>query len=138
VRARIAPDLAAWAKAGLSNAVAPLEWQVRAQPAKLERVSEFPIYATDPMVRRSPPLEKTADAKLARTARMHPETLSAVGVSEGAQVRIRQGVGEAILSAVADLSVPEGCVRLARRIPETAALGEGEVALDIVRMEAVA
>ena len=58
--------------------------------------------------------------------------------AEGAQVRIRQGVGEAILPALADPSVPEGCVRLARGIPETAALGEGEVALDIVRMEAVA
>jgi len=138
VRARIAPDLAAWAKAGLSNEAAPLEWQVRAAPAKLERIAEFPIYATDPIVRRSPPLQKTADAKAARAARLHPATFAAMGLAEGAQVRIRQGGGEALLAAVADAAVPEACVRLARGIPETAALGEGEVAVDIVRMEAVA
>ena len=138
VRAAIAPDLPAWAKAGLSNEIAPLEWQVRAAPAKLERIAEFPIYATDPIVRRSPPLQKTADAKGARTARFHPATFAAMGLSEGAQVRIRQGGGEAVVAAVADDAVPEGCVRLARGIPETAGLGEGEVALDVVRMEAVA
>jgi NADH-quinone oxidoreductase subunit G len=130
--------LAAWAKAGLSNGIAPLEWQVRAAPAALERIAEFPIYATDPIVRRSPPLQKTSDAKLSRTARFHPATFAALGLAEGMQVRIRQGEGEAILPALADPAVGEGCVRLARGIPETAGLGEGEVALDIVRMEAVA
>jgi NADH-quinone oxidoreductase subunit G len=138
VRARIAPDLAAWAKAGLSNAIAPLEWQVRAAPAALERIAEFPIYATDPIVRRSPPLQKTSDAKKSRAARFHPATFAALGLGEGMQVRIRQGEGEALLPAVADPAVGEGCVRVARGIPETAGLGEGEVAVDIVRMEAVA
>ncbi|HUI99584.1 MAG TPA: NADH-quinone oxidoreductase subunit NuoG [Usitatibacter sp.] len=138
VRLRIAPDLAAWARAGLSNAIAPLEWQARAMPAQLERVAEFPIYATDPMVRRSPPLQKTTDAKLARAARLHPATFAAMDLVEGAQVRIRQGGGEALLAACADPSVPEGCVRLARGIPETAALGEGELHVEPVRMEAVA
>jgi NADH-quinone oxidoreductase subunit G len=138
VRASIAPDLAAWAKAGLANDIAPLEWQVRAAPARLERIAEFPLYATDPIVRRSPPLQKSADAKAARAARLHPATFAALGLAEGAQVRVRQGEGEAVLAAVADAAVPEGCVRLARGIPETAALGEGEVALEAVRMEAVA
>ncbi len=138
VRARIAPDLAAWAKAGLSNAIAPLEWQVRAVPAELERIAEFPIYSTDPIVRRSPPLQKTGDAKAARVARLHPATFSAMGLVEGGQARIRQGEGEAVVTAVADAAVPEGCVRLARGIAETAALGDGEVAVGIVRMEAVA
>ena len=107
-------------------------------PATLERVAEFPIYATDPIVRRSPPLQKTSDAKAARTARLHPDTFAAMHFAEGMQVRIRQGGGEAILAVVADPAVPRGCVRLARGIPETAALGEGDVAVDIVRMEAVA
>jgi NADH-quinone oxidoreductase subunit G len=138
VRARIAPDLAAWAKAGLSNEVAALEWQVRAPGSKIERIAEFPIYATDPIVRRSPPLQKTTDAKAARAARFHPATFAAMGLAEGGQVRIRQGGGEAIVAAVADAAVPEACVRLARGIPETAMLGEGEVAVDVVRMEAVA
>ena len=138
VRAQIGEDLASLAQGRLSNELEPLDWQVRAAPATLERIAEFPIYGTDPIVRRSPPLQKTADAKAARLARLHPATFSAMDLAEGVQVRIRQGGGEAILTAVADAAVPEGCVRLARGIPETAALGEGEVAVDIVRMEAVA
>jgi NADH-quinone oxidoreductase subunit G len=138
VRASIAPDLHAWVQGKLSNELEPLEWRVRAAPAKLERIAEFPIYATDPIVRRSPPLQKTADAKAARAARLHPATFAAMQLAEGAQVRIRQDGGEAILPAVADAAVPEGCVRLARGIPETARLGEGEVAVDVVRVEAVA
>jgi NADH-quinone oxidoreductase subunit G len=51
---------------------------------------------------------------------------------------VRQGGGEALLAAVADAKVPEGCVRVARGVAETAALGEGDVSVDVVRMEAVA
>jgi NADH-quinone oxidoreductase subunit G len=131
-------DLNQWVQGRLSNELEPLEWQVRSAPATLERIAEFPIYSTDPIVRRSPPLQKTADAKAARAARLHPATFAAMDLAEGVQVRIRQGGGDAIVPAVADASVPEGCVRLARGIPETARLGEGEVAVDIVRMEAVA
>jgi hypothetical protein len=76
--------------------------------------------------------------KASRTARFHPKTFAAMGLAAGAQVRVRQGGGEAILPAVADASVPEGCVRVARGVAETAALGEGDVAVDVVRMEAVA
>ncbi len=139
VRSAIAPDLQAWATAKLgSGAAETSDRQPRAGAEGLERIAEFPIYATDPVVRRSPPLQKTADAKAARTARLHPESLAAMGLAEGAQVRIRQGGGEAILAAAADPAVPEGCVRVARGIPETAQLGEGPVAVDVVRVEAVA
>ncbi len=138
VRKGIAADLGTWAAAGLGNAVDAFEWQVRAPGTALERIAEFGLYATDPIVRRSPPLQKTADGKAARVARFHPATFAALGLAEGGQVRVRQGGGEAIVPAVADASVPENCVRLARGVDETAALGEGEVALDIVKLEAVA
>jgi len=138
VRCAIAPDLQAWASGRLAQAAQPLDWQLRAAPAALERIAEFPIYATDPIVRRSPSLQKTGDAKAARTARLHPATFAAMGLAPGGQVRIRQGGGEAIVAAASDAAVPQGCVRLARGIPETAQLGEGEVAVDVVRMEAVA
>src|SRR6185503_16439643 len=114
-----------WAAGRLSNEGAEVDWQVRSQSAALERIAEFPLYATDPIVRRSPPLQKTADGKAARTARFHPATFAAMGLSAGGQVRVRQGGGEAILAVVADGNVPEGCVRVARGVAETAALGEG-------------
>jgi NADH-quinone oxidoreductase subunit G len=45
-----------------------------------------------------------------------------LGVAEGAQVRIRQGRGEAILTAVADAGVPTGAVRIAAAHPSTCGL----------------
>ncbi len=138
VRERIAPDLAAWARAGLDNAAGPLDWALAAEGTTLERIAEFGLYATDPIVRRSLPLQKTADGKNARVARFHPATFDAMGLKPGLQVRIRQGGGEVVVPAAADAAVPEGCVRLARGTAEAAALGEGEVALDIVKLEAVA
>ena len=69
---------------------------------------------------------------------MGPKMFARLGLAAGGQVRVRQGGGEAVLAAVADAGVPEGCVRIARGIPETAQLGEGEVEIDVGRVEAVA
>ncbi|HET7729930.1 MAG TPA: molybdopterin-dependent oxidoreductase, partial [Usitatibacter sp.] len=137
VRAQIAPDLAAWPQGRLDNAVAEFDWQIRAAPASLERVAEFAIYAGDPIVRRSPPLQKTADMKAARFLRIHPATAAAAGLAVGDRVRVRAGDGEATLALMPDATLAEGCVRIARGIPETAALGEGPVSLEKV-MESVA
>jgi NADH-quinone oxidoreductase subunit G len=130
VRRAIAPDLQAWARSGLGNGFSGAAAPAAAAAARFERVAEFPIYAGDPVVRRSQPLQATSDALLARKARLAPATLAVLGLSEGQAVRIRQGGGEAVLSALADEGVPEGCVRVARGIPETAGLGEGEVSVE--------
>jgi NADH-quinone oxidoreductase subunit G len=49
-------------------------------------------------------------------------------------VRIRQDGGEAMLKAVADAGVPEGCVRIAAAHPATSMLGPmfGAVAVEPV------
>jgi len=133
-----AGDLQAWAQAGLAAAPGEGSWPARASPAALERIAELALYGTDPIVRRAPSLQKTADGKGARTARFHPATFASLGLAEGGAVRIRQGGGEAVLAAVADRAVPEGCVRVARGVPETALLGDGEVTAQAVRLEAVA
>jgi NADH-quinone oxidoreductase subunit G len=138
VRAGIAPDLQAWATQRLDNGIGALEWQLRAPSAAVERVAEFPLYATDAIVRRSLPLQKTADAKNARLARFHPATAASLNLAAGAQVRIRQGGGEITVPVGVDSALPEGVMRIARGIPETAALGEGEVSIEVVKMAAVA
>ncbi len=138
VRRAIAPDLQAWATAHLDNNAAEFEWQLRSAAAPLERVTEFPLYATDPIVRRSPPLQKTADAKAARAARFHPATAAALGFNAGASVRIRQGGGEALLPVALDAALPEGAVRISKGIPETASLGDGDLSIELVRLAAVA
>jgi len=138
VRRDVAPDLAAWGKSRLANAAAEFEWQVRGSTGGVERIAEFGLYSGDPIVRRSPPLQKTRDAKLARSARMNAATAAARKLAEGDRVRVATARGEARLSVAFDESVPEGCVRVARGISETTALGEGPITLERVAEAAVA
>src|SRR5258708_39586790 len=63
----IAPDLQAWARAGLASSIAPFTWELHAPRAAIERIAEFTIYGSDPVVSRSMPLQKTAYATPSRT-----------------------------------------------------------------------
>jgi NADH-quinone oxidoreductase subunit G len=138
VRAQISPSYEGLAEGRLSNAIAEFDWQLQASPQSIERVDEFAIYAMDPVARRSRPLQLTSDMKRARMARMSAGTAATLQVAQGDRVRVRQGKGEALLTVGIDAAVPEGCVRIARGIPETAALGEGALEVSKVEMAAVA
>ncbi|HLX25247.1 MAG TPA: molybdopterin dinucleotide binding domain-containing protein, partial [Usitatibacter sp.] len=94
------------------------------------RLAEFPVTASDPIVRRSQALQKTADGKASRTARFNAVTLAKLGLAPGDAVRVKQGGGEATLKAVLDTTLPDNVVRVARGVPETAALGEGAIAVE--------
>jgi NADH-quinone oxidoreductase subunit G len=87
----------------------------------IERVADVPIHAADPIVRRASALQRTADARGPR-ARMSEATLEHLGLRDGAQVRLRQGRGEAVLAAQADPKVPAGVVRVAAAHPLTCGL----------------
>jgi NADH-quinone oxidoreductase subunit G len=130
VRASIAPDLQAWAERGLSNELVPSAFTLAAPETGLERVAEWPIYGTDPQVRRAASLQKTADARAAACARMNAATATASGLAAGERVRVLQGGGEAVLAVAIDPALPDGCVRVARGIAETVGLGEGTLALE--------
>ena len=115
----------------LSNA-APAVTFAAAHVDGLQRIAEVPIHFADALARRSPPLAKTRDA-LPPSARMHPDTMRRIGVTEGEQVRVKQG-GQALLKVVEDRGVPLDCVRIAAAHPLTADLGAlfGVVALERV------
>ncbi len=81
----------------------------------------MPIYFADPLVRRAGSLQQTRDAKPPR-ARVHRSLLDQLGLAEGAQLKIRQGRGEAVVSAVVDPTVPAGVVRLPAAHASTCAL----------------
>jgi NADH-quinone oxidoreductase subunit G len=87
----------------------------------LERVADVPIHFADPLARRAPALQQTADAAPPR-ARMSAATLQALGVAAGTDVRVRQGRGEAVLAAAVDAAVPDGVVRIAAAHASTCAL----------------
>jgi NADH-quinone oxidoreductase subunit G len=92
-----------------------------ATAAGVERVADVPIYFADPVVRRADALQKTADAKPPR-ARMHRALFEQLALTDGAQVKIRQGAGEAVLAATIDPAVPPGVVRIAAAHPSTCGL----------------
>ena len=88
----------------------------------LERLADVPIYSTDAIVRRSSPLQATADARPPR-ARMNSRTAQAVGFAAGERVLLRQGDGTAVLELQLDDRLAEGVVRVAAAHGSTAALG---------------
>ena len=94
------------------------------------RAGEIPIYATDPLVRRSIPLQKSADGKQA-FASMSSSELQKLGVADGDMVKVKQNNGQATLAARADDSVPDGCVWVPAGLPETQALGDLFAAIEV-------
>jgi NADH-quinone oxidoreductase subunit G len=87
----------------------------------VERVADVPIYFADPLVRRAPSLQLTKAARAPR-ARVHRTLLEQLGIPEGAQIRVRQGQGEAVVATVVDPDVPPGVVWLAAAHASTCAL----------------
>ena len=102
----------------------------------IERIAEVPMYFADPLVRRSPPLQKTKDAR-APAARMNARTLEKLGLGHGQPVRVQGG---ATLEAALDNAVPDDCVRIAAAHPSTAAAGPmfGTVKLEKAHVERAA
>ena len=96
-----------------------------AAPARVngsvERVADVPIYFTDPLVRRAVSLQATTDAK-APKARVNRTLLDQLGIDEGAQIKVRQRGGEAVLATQVDPGVPPGVVRIAAAHPSTCGL----------------
>ncbi len=99
--------------------------------AGVERVADVPIHFADPLVRRAPSLQRTADAAPPR-ARMSEPTARRLGLEPGTRVRVRQGGGEAVLEVAFDAAVPAGVVRIAAAHPSTSRLAgmSGPVTLE--------
>jgi len=107
----------------LDNTLAgPTSFDLSVPAQGLERIGDLPIHFADPLARRAPALQQTADARAPR-AWMHGDTLAALRLSAGDQVRVSQGAGQAFLQADRDDRLPPDCVRVAAGHPSTAELG---------------
>jgi len=120
VKARALGDLAAL-PAKLNNA-SSASINLNASTGGLERLADVPIYSADALVRRAPSLQATADAK-APVASLPQALWAELGLAEGAQVKVSQDGGSALLSAVLDASLPANVVRVPAGHPATASLG---------------
>ncbi|OWQ91922.1 NADH-quinone oxidoreductase subunit G [Roseateles aquatilis] len=107
----------------LGNAVGAMS--AAAAPAQgLERLTSVPVYATDALVRRATSLQLTRDGRDAAVAYLPQALWNELGLAEkGAQVRVSQAGGDAVLSAQLDATLPATVVRIPAGVPETAALG---------------
>ncbi len=105
----------------LSNAAHSAIAKPVAAASPVERVADIPIYSADALVRRAASLQRTADAK-APKARMHRSLFETLGLGAGAQVKVTQGQGEAVLTAMIDGAVPPGVVRIAAAHASTCGL----------------
>jgi NADH-quinone oxidoreductase subunit G len=88
----------------------------------LQRIAEVPMYSTDPLVRRSPPLQKTRHAQ-PPVAWVSSMLYQRLGLMPGDFLRVRQASGEAVVPVGVDDRLPDDCIRLAAGRRETAALG---------------
>ena len=114
----------------LSNGISELK--ADSEPVQgIQRIADVPIYFTDPLVRRSPPLQQTRDAQKPK-AWMNRNLFEKLGLASAGRVRISQGKGEAVLDAALDDKLPDNCVRVAAGHAATAALGPmfGAVAVE--------
>jgi NADH-quinone oxidoreductase subunit G len=108
--------------AKLSNKVALAPAVTPAAAGGAERIADVPIYFSDPIVRRSPPLQATRAAQPPR-ALANARTLVAFEVAAGDKVRARQGEASALLDVVLDDTLPDGVVRIATAHASVATLG---------------
>ncbi|KAA3626385.1 MAG: NADH-quinone oxidoreductase subunit G [Proteobacteria bacterium] len=97
----------------------------------LQRIGDVPIYAVDALVRRSQPLQATADAERAWIA-VAPTLADRLGL-QGAELAVAvQGEGRVTLPLSIDERVPDGVVWLAAGLAETAELGPAMGPIELV------
>jgi NADH-quinone oxidoreductase subunit G len=89
---------------------------------QLMRLAEIPMYTVDPIVRRAPALQITADNP-PPSARLNAAQAGKLGFQGGASVQVVMSQGVARLDLVLDERVPDGCVLVPAGYPETAMLG---------------
>lgn len=124
------PSAVAWRS--LNNNLKELvEIQVNIKKEGLQRIGEVPQYESDPIVRRSPPLQKTK-YNIRPMARMCAEQMALLGLVEGDVVLAKQDRGSAVLKVKLDHHVAKGCVRVAASHELTIGLGDlmGDITLE--------
>jgi len=119
--------------ARLNNHVDLAPQAAKAAEGGLERVADVPIYSTDAIVRRAESLQKTNDAQ-APKAWISAVLAKKLELAEGAQVRVKQGSGSAVLTAAVDSKLPENVVRVAAAHASTTGLGAMFGAITVERV----
>jgi len=108
--------------ARLSNETSIVPGRVQSGASAVERIADVPVYFSDAIVRRSPPLQATRDARPPK-ARANAGTLQSLGIASGDKTRVRQGDASALLEVLLDDSIADGVVHVSAAHESTASLG---------------
>jgi NADH-quinone oxidoreductase subunit G len=98
------------------------------------RVTEWPMYRVDNVVRRSPPLQQMIENDL-RAVRIHSTLAKRLHLDAGDLVIVRQGDNEITLPLAIDNRIAESAIFLAAGLEETAWFGMAFAAIDLQRSE---
>lgn len=98
----------------------------------LVRSGEVPMYSTDPLVRRSEPLQEAADAGRPQV-HIAPADAEALGLEDAARAVVQQDKRSQMLQVVIDAGIPAGCVWIPYGLPETAELGTAAGPVELKR-----
>ena len=102
---------------------APIEAATaRKDDDRVFRIGSVPMYATDPLVRRAPALQRTADGGF-QGVHINSGLAGRLGIRDGEQAVVQQNGTRKSFAVVVDDKVPDGCAGLAAGITETAGLG---------------
>ena len=93
------------------------------QSSALERLADVNIYAGDPIVRRSPALQLTRDAKRGNQAGLNQHIFTELGLKEGDTVRITQGNQFVDMPATLEMNLAPGTIRISAGTMASAKLG---------------
>ena len=115
------PGAAAEGEPG-SCAVPSEEEGTHAVASSLWRVGEVPLYAVDPLVRRAPALQRTAEVP-SPAVRVNPAVARALGLVPGGMATVRQNGAVRALELATDPAVPDGCVLLHAGMAHSVGLG---------------
>ena len=89
----------------------------------LERIADVNIYAGDQIVRRSPALQLTRDAKRGNQAGLNQILFTELGLKEGDAIRVSQGDQSVDLPASLEVNLAPGAVRISAGTMASAKLG---------------
>ena len=89
----------------------------------LERLADVNIYAGDPIVRRSPALQLTRDAKRGIQAGLNQKLFTELGLKEGDAIRVSQGNQSVDMPATLEVNLAPGAVRISAGTMASAKLG---------------
>ncbi|MEZ5653499.1 MAG: NADH-quinone oxidoreductase subunit NuoG [Burkholderiaceae bacterium] len=93
------------------------------QAGQLQRLGEVPIYAGDPIVRRAPSLQATRDARRSEVATLHPDSLAALGLTDGDRVLLGSADAGDEWTLSADVHLAPGVVRVPAAVAGSIGLG---------------